>query len=151
MDNCVTNVINTNARATYSIRSSSDEKEKELRTILEEKVDEFNQKYKNLAVARVEFKEHLPKFEKSTDTTMEDVYRRACKKVGMTPFVGSFHAGAETHNYANHTNKSGEKFIPVLLGAADIFNMHSPSEMVNYKTHLKGYELVKEMFKEFNS
>ena len=28
MDNCVTNVINTSARATYSIRSSSDEKEK---------------------------------------------------------------------------------------------------------------------------
>ncbi|MBR1753429.1 M20/M25/M40 family metallo-hydrolase [bacterium] len=151
MDNSVTNVINTNAKATYSIRSSSTEKENELRKLMQEKISAFNEKYKGLVSAEMKFEDHLPKFEKSDDSTMEDVYRKACAKVGMEPSVGSFHAGAETHIYANQKNKNGEKFSPVLMGVADIYNMHSPSERVNFKTLEKGYELIKQMFIEFNN
>lgn len=151
MDNSVTNVINTNAKATYSIRSSSTEKENELRQQIQDKINAFNEKYKGLVNANIKFEEHLPKFEKSDDSTMENVYRKACEKVEMEPSVGSFHAGAETHIYANQKNKKGEKFAPILMGVADIFNMHSPSERVNFKTLQKGYELIKQMFIEFNN
>lgn len=151
IDNSVTNVINTNAKATYSIRSSSSEKENELKQQVMDKIAQFNEKYKGLVTANIKFEEHLPKFEKSDDKTMEKVYKTACEKLGMTPKIGPFHAGAETHIYANNTNKNGEKFIPVLMGVADIDNMHSPSERINFKTLLKGYELIKQMFIEFNN
>lgn len=151
IDNSVTNVINTDAKATYSIRSSSQEKENELRQLMQDKIAKFNEKYKGLVSAEISFEEQLPKFEKSDDTTMENVYRKACEKTGLTPSVGSFHAGAETHIYANAKNKHGEKFAPILMGIADIYDMHSPSEKMNYKSLLKGYELVKQMFLEFNN
>ena len=151
IDNAMTNVINTNAKAAYSIRSSSLKKENELRELMQKIVDEFNKKYGDLAKAELKFEEHLPMFEKSTDEKIEEVYKKACEKVGMTPDIGSFHAGAETHIYANSKNKNGEKFAPFLMGAADIYNMHSNAEYVNYKTIEKGYELIKQMFIEFNS
>lgn len=33
--------------------------------------------------------------------------------------------------------------MPVLLGLADVYNMHSAAEKVDYKTLLKGYEIIK--------
>ncbi len=151
IDNSVTNVINTDAKATYSIRSSSQEKENELRQLIQDKIAKFNEKYKGLASAAITFEEQLPKFEKSDDKTMENVYKKACEKTGIKPSIGSFHAGAETHVYANAKNKHGEKFAPILMGIADIYDMHSPSEKMNYKTLLQGYDLVKQMFLEFNN
>ena len=64
--------------------------------------------------------------------------------------IGSFPAGAETHIYSKNKNKNNETFIPILLGVADIFNMHSPLEKINYVSLQKGYELIKEMFLKFN-
>lgn len=151
MDNSVTNVINTNAKATYSIRSSSKEKENELHQLMQDKIAQFNEKYKGLVQADIKFEEHIPMFERSEDTTMEEVYKKACEKTEMEPHIGSFHAGAETHIYAQNTNKNGEKFIPVLMGVADIDNMHSPSERVNFKTLQKGYDLIRQIFIEFNN
>ena len=40
--------------------------------------------------------------------------------------------------------------MPVLLGLADVYNMHSAEEKVDYKTLLKGYEVIKNTFAEFN-
>lgn len=151
MDNSVTNVINTEAQATYSIRSASEEKENELKALIEEKVKEFNHKYSGYATAEIVFKRHIPPFEKANDGVIEAVYKNACAKLGLTPDISSCHAGAETHVYAQHENAQGEKFLPVLLGLADIHNMHSASEKVNYKTLLTGYELLKQIFVEYNS
>ena len=151
IDNSITNVINTEAQASYSIRSASLEKENELKELIQAQIAEFNSQYEGFAKAEMVFTEHLPPFEKSNDTLIEEVYTNACKKTNVTPMISSFHAGAETHIYAQKTNASGEKFIPYLLGAADIYNMHSTSEKVNYKSMLKGYELIKQMFVEFNS
>lgn len=150
MDNSVTNVINTEAQAAYSIRSASEEKENELKALIEEKVKEFNHKYSGFASAEIVFKRHIPPFEKANDGVIETVYKNACAKIGITPDISSCHAGAETHVYAQHENAQGEKFLPVLLGLADIHNMHSASEKVNYKTLLQGYELLKQIFIEFN-
>ena len=150
IENSVTNVINTTAKATYSIRSSSDTKENELKDIIKKQVQKFNEKYKDLAIAEIVFSEHLPKFEKTNDSTIENAYTKACKKLNMEPSIGPFHAGAETHIYAKQKNKHEEKFVPFLMGVADIYNMHSSSEMVNYKTLIQGYNLIKQMFIEFN-
>lgn len=150
MDNSITNVINTEAQATYSLRSASIEKENELKELIHKKIEEFNLKYEGLAKAEMTFSEHLPPFEKAQDDLIEKVYTKACENMGLKPSISSFHAGAETHVYAQNPNAQDEKFLPVLLGVADIYNMHSSSEKINYKTLMQGYELLKQIFIEFN-
>lgn len=146
----VTNIINTDAQANYSIRSSSRKKEEELKSKMTLTVDEFNIKNKELAQATIEFEEHLPPFEKVDDDYIPTIFEKVANKVGVTPDITSFHAGAETHIYANKTNVNDEKFIPYLLGLATVCNMHSKNEYLEYATILKGHELLKELFKEFN-
>lgn len=146
-----TNIINTDARASYSIRSASVEKEEELKNIMKKCVENFNKKYKGLAKAEITFEIHLPPFEKADDDSIPELHTKVCKKLGIQNEVSSFHAGAETHIYAHQKNSKGETFMPFLLGLADVFNMHSANEKVDYTTLLKGYEIIKELFKEFNS
>ncbi len=150
LEKAITNVINTKAGATYSIRSSSRKYENELIKEIESIVDNFNKKYSELALAKIETAEHLPPFEKSDDETMINVAKEASKNLNIDIEISSFHAGAETHIYANKENKYGTKFKPVLIGVADISNMHSSNEQMNYTSYLKGYELVKEIFKVYN-
>lgn len=146
----VTNIINTDAQANYSIRSSSRKKEEELKNKMTLTIDEFNIKNKELAQATIEFEEHLPPFEKADDDYIPAIFEKVANKVGVAPDITSFHAGAETHIYANETNANDEKFIPYLLGLATVCNMHSKNEYLEYKTILKGHELLIELFKEFN-
>lgn len=150
INNSVTNVINTDAQASYSIRSASVEKEIELKQLIKNEIVIFNKKYEGLAKAEVDFSMHLPPFEKSNDNLIEKLHTTACEQLGINQNISSFHAGAETHIYAQNTNSSGEKFLPFLVGVSDIFNMHSNKEKIDYKTLLKGYELLKEVFTEFN-
>lgn len=152
IENSITNVINTEAQASYSIRSASIAKEIELKDLIKKEVDEFNAKYKDLAKAEITFPNlmHLPPFEKTQDDLIEKLHADVCRKMGIKQNIVSFHAGAESHIYAQNTNANGEKFLPFLVGVADIFNMHSSSEKVNYKTMLEGYELLKQLFIEFN-
>ncbi len=147
----VTNIINTDALANYSIRSSSRKKEEELKNKMTLTVDEFNIKNKEVGEAKIEFEEHLPPFEKVDDDYIPTIFTKSANKVGVTPDVTSFHAGAETHIYANETNANDDKFVPYLLGLATVCNMHSPNEYLEYKSILKGHELLIELFKEFNA
>ena len=150
VDKAVTNVINTKAGATYSIRSSNREYEKNLLAEIQTIVNEFNKKYESLAIAEMESSEHLPPFEKSDDETLINVAKEAAKNLNYEVEISSFHAGAETHIYANNENKFGVKLKPTLVGLADINNMHSVNEQIDYKSYLKGYTLLKEFFKVFN-
>ena len=43
-----------------------------------------------------------------------------------------------------------EKFVPYLIGLATVCNMHSKNEYLEYKTILKGHELLVELFNEYN-
>ncbi len=151
LDNAITNVINTKAGLTYSIRSSSKKYENNLINDIKVIIDNFNKKYEGLAKADMETSEHLPPFEKSEDETLIEVAKQAGKNLSLDLDISSFHAGAETHIYANNTNKYGKKLKPVLIGLADVYNMHSADEQIDYKTYLKGYDFLKEMFKVFNS
>jgi tripeptide aminopeptidase len=147
----VTNVINIKAGAAYSIRSSSKAYETDLINEIKSIVENFNKKYEGLAVAEMEYIEHMPPFEKSDDETLIEVSKKAGENLGLPLDISSFHAGAETHIYANNTNKYGKKLKPVLIGLADVYNMHSANEQMDYTTYLKGYEFLKEIFKVFNS
>lgn len=151
LDKAVTNVINTKAGASYSLRSSSREYEKNLIDEIKVIIDKFNKKYENLAIATLETSEHLPPFEKSEDQTLTETAKKAGENIGLPLDISSFHAGAETHIYANNKNKDGKMLKPILLGIADIYNMHSADEQVDYKSHIKGYEFLKEFFKVFNA
>lgn len=147
----VTNVINTYGKATYSIRSSSRKYEEELKDRMKFEIEEFNKDYKGVAQASVTFEEHLPPFEKVEDEYIPLLFEAVAKKIGVTPEISSFHAGAETHIYANKQNSHGENFAPYLVGLADVCNMHSPEENVNYKSIIKGQELIQEFFRAYNS
>ena len=144
------NVINTDAYAIYSIRSSDLAVEQKLHEKIEKIVAKFNKKYKNLAEVKVEFKEHMKPFEKTNDNTMIEVAEKASKLSGVPISVTSFHAGAETHIYAHKTNAKGEVFKPYLVGLADVYNMHSPDEKVDTESMEKGAKLIKEVFYVFN-
>ena len=145
-----TNIINVLGMASYSIRSASILREDALKTLMATIVEKFNHKYEGLAKADIVFEVHLPPFERADDDRIERVHTEACRRVGIKNDISSFHAGAETHIYCQHKNSKGETFMPMLLGLADVYNMHSAAEKVDYKTLLKGYEVIKNTFIVFN-
>ncbi len=151
LERAITNVINIKAGAAYSIRSSSREYEQNLLNDIKLIIDNFNKKYEGLAKADMQSSEHLPPFEKSDDETLINVAKKAGENLNLDLDISSFHAGAETHIYANNTNKYGKKLKPVLIGLADVYNMHSADEQIDYKSYIKGYEFLKEIFKVFNN
>lgn len=146
----VTNVINTDAHATYSIRSSRKDKENELIQTMQDVVDSFNKAHEQTAKATITFTEKMPMFEKNDDEYLPILFETVARKVGLEPEISTFHAGAETHIYANKTNAKGEKFSPYLLGLATVCNMHSAREYVDYKSMLKGQEILQELFLAYN-
>ena len=148
--NTATNIINTLGIATYSIRSASVTKENELKDLMKKLVDEFNMQYEGLAKAEIKFEIHLLPFEQADDETVQMAHTKACEKLGIKNQISSFHAGAETHIYCHQKNSKGETFMPSLLGLADIYNMHSAEEKVDYDTIIKGYKILKNTFIEFN-
>ena len=146
----VTNIINTHGEATYSIRSSSKLKEEELEGVMSKIVDKFNREYSGMAEAKITFTEHMPAFEKVNDEYVPILFETVAKKLGIKYEISSFHAGAETHIYANQKNADGEPFAPYLVGLATVCNMHSDKEYVDYKTMIEGQKLLQEFFKAYN-
>lgn len=146
-DKAMTNMINTDAFAVYSIRSSDLKNEEQLHRDIESIVAKFKDK----ADVSVVFKRNLPPFERSADETVTIAARKAAETANVPLTVSSFHAAAETHLYATETNKSGVVFKPVLLGIANIYNMHSADEKIERESLVKGYALLKEIFKQINA
>lgn len=144
------NVINTSAYAHYSLRSSNKKYEDELIKKFQKQIDKFNKKYGELANAKLSVKIHMLPFEKSPNQEMSDIAKKVGKKINLEVKVQPFHAGAETHVYANKTNKFDKKFKPVLVGVANIYSMHSPNEKMEIESLKKGAEFIKEIFLEYN-
>ncbi len=149
-DHAMSNIINTDAFALYSIRSSDKAKEAALIQEIQDKIASFNKKYDGLASFSAAFEEHIPPFEKTSDTTMIETAKKAGAKLGINLNISSFHAGAETHLYAQKKNADGKTFKPYLVGAANIYNMHSAAEYVEADSMDKGFELIKTLFYTFN-
>lgn len=151
LNSSMTNIINTKAGAIYSIRSSAKDSENKLIAEIQGIIDKFNDKYHGFAQAKITVKTHLLPFEKNEDETIIKTAKIASEQTNTNIKISSFHAGAETHIYANNTNKYGKVFKPCLIGVADIYNMHSADEKIDYKSYLEGYEFLKEIFKVYNS
>ena len=146
----VTNVINTHAQATYSIRSSSEEAEQDLINSMKFHVDAFNAEYKDIATAEISFTVKMPKFVNNDGSRIIEAFKVAAKNSDIEPKIGSFHAGAETHIYAQKQNANGENFCPLLLGLATVCNMHSAGEYLDYNSMVSGQKLLQNLFFELN-
>ena len=150
IENAVTNVINKKGSAIYSLRSSDSEAEKVLLSDIQKIVDKFNKQYQGVAEFKMTSAVKTKKFEKNTDTTIPEIAKKVGEAKNLDVKVASFHAGAETHIYANEKNKYGKIFKPYLIGVATIKNMHSADEQMDYKTLIKGADFVYNLFREFN-
>lgn len=150
VENAVTNVINKKGTAKYSLRSSDSQSEADLLAYIHVIVDKFNKKYKGLAKFEMSTFVKTPKFEKNNDTTIPEIAKKIGEETNLEVSVTSFHAGAETHIYANEKNKFGKIFKPYLIGVATIKNMHSADEQMYYKSLMRGTDFVYNIFKEFN-
>ncbi len=144
------NVINTKAYAHWSLRSSDRKQEEKLIAKFNHEIEKFNKKYGKYANAQLTTKIHMLPFEKSPNQVLSEIAKKAGKKLDINVKVQPFHAGAETHIYANKTNAKGDKFKPVLVGVANIYSMHSENEKVEIESLKKGAEFIKEIFLEYN-
>ena len=146
--NSMSNIINTSAFAHYSLRSSNIRAKDSLISEIEDIISVFNEKYKGRATAELEIEEHLPVFEKSDDDFLINTAQKAACSAGIKLNISSFHAGAETHIYANRKNARNQVFKPVLAGIANVFNMHSADEKIDIKSYKTGYEFLKAFLRE---
>lgn len=146
----VTNVINTHAYAAFSIRSSQKESQRRLHADILKIVADFNARYAGKVVFSADFQEHMLPFEDARDPKMPDLFAKAAAQCGVKAHIASFHAGAETHIYSHKQNAFGRTFKPYLMGAANIYNMHSPNERVEIASMEKGFELLETLFEKFN-
>jgi len=140
------NIISANAYASYSIRSSEPENEEALKKEISRSIDEIAKKYEIKIKVKYNFETHLKPFVKDDNEEFLNVILSAAKNNGLNSKPTSFHAGAETHVLQNEKlNANNKKFKPMLLGIADIFNMHSADEKIDYNSLIQGRNWVKEI------
>lgn len=138
------NIISSNAYATYSIRSSEPENEEELKNEIRNIVNLIKEKYAGKIKIEAKFETHLKPFVEDDNEEFLNLVLKSAKKNGLNSNPTSFHAGAETHVLQNEKkNANGEKFKPLLLGIANILNMHSSDEKLEIETIIIGRNWVK--------
>ena len=144
-ENSFRNIIASNAYATYSIRSSEPENEEQLKKEIQNIVDNTAQKYKGKIKIEANFKTHLKPFVKDNNDEFVNILINSAKEVGLkNTKPTSFHAGAETHVLQNDKlNAENKKFKPLLLGVANILNMHSCDEMLDYESLIIGRNWIR--------
>ncbi len=140
------NIISSEAQIAYSVRSSEPSNEQELLEKIKNIVNKTNKKYNELMKIELEIKQHLKPFVKSSDNFLTNTAIIAGKKQNLKITPGSFHAGAETHIFANEKkNAFGEAFVPVIAGLANLENIHSPDEKIDWKSFLQGRQWLEDI------
>ena len=140
------NIISANAYASYSIRSSEPENEEKLKQEISQNIDIIAEKYSGKIKINYEFETHLKPFVKDDNEEFLNTILLASTKVGLNSKPTSFHAGAETHVLQNEKlNANKEKFKPMLLGIANIYNMHSADEKLDIQSIIKGRDWIKQI------
>jgi len=140
------NIISANAYASYSIRSSEPENEAQLKKEISDNIDKISKKYEGKIKIVYDFQTHMLPFVKDYDEDFLSIVLQSAKNNGLNSTPSSFHAGAETHILQNSKlNKDGKKFKPMLLGIADIFNMHSADEMLDFNSLIQGRNWVRDI------
>lgn len=148
--NSMTNIISQEAYAAYSLRSSEPGNEKELIEKIKKHADDLVKKYDRRIKIDVVVEKHLQPFVESEDKTLFEVIEKAAENIDVNPVANHFHAGAETHILANEkVNSQNDKFLPLLVGIANIYNMHSCEEHLDWKSLIKGRDWIKSIILEF--
>jgi len=148
--NSALNIISSEAQIAYSLRSSEPKNEAELLNKIKNLVDKTSEKYAGLIVIDIVIYKHLKPFVKSADNFLTDVIIKAGEKQNLKITPSSFHAGAETHVFANEKlNSSGEVFIPVIAGLANLENIHSSNEQIDWQSFLLGRQWLEEIVTTF--
>lgn len=149
--NSMTNIIPQEAYGAYSLRSSDPKFEKELLQQIQKSVDKLIAKYERRIKIELVIKKHLKPFVEADDKTLEKIVKKAADTAGITSKVSCFHAGAETHVLSNEKlNAKKEKFLPLLLGIANIYNMHSSDESLDWQSLISGRNWLKEIVLGFS-
>ncbi len=143
------NIINPCAYQSYSIRSSDPENEQELINFIFDKIEEINKKYKNKIKIVAEKKSHLPAFVNNTDNILSKVIVESSKAHNLPAEPASIHAGTEAHVLANCQNKYGETFNPIIIGVADLENIHSSDEQLDWQSFLAGKKWLSDIIINF--
>jgi len=148
--NSALNIISSEAQIAYSLRSSEPENEQELLEKIKNIIKETQEKYAGLIKIDLEIKKHLKPFVKSENTLLTDIAIKAGEKQNLKVVPSSFHAGAETHVFANEKkNASGEAFIPVIAGLANLENIHSSDEKIDWQSFLLGRQWLEDIVVAF--
>lgn len=148
--NSALNIISSEAQIAYSVRSSEPENEQALLNLIKNLVENLNKKYSGLIKIDLEIKQHLKPFVRNSDTSLTDIIIKAGEKQNLKVVPSSFHAGAETHVFANEkTNSKGEAFIPVIIGLANLENIHSSDEKIDWESYLSGRKWLEDIVTTF--
>ncbi len=143
------NSINPCAYQSYSIRSSDPENEQELINFIFDKVKKINKKYQNKIKIIAEKKPHLPAFVNNTDNILSQVIVQSSKDNNLPADPASIHAGTEAHVLAKCQNKYGETFKPIIVGVADLENIHSSDEKLDWQSFLVGKKWLSDIIINF--
>ncbi len=144
------NIIATEACISYSIRSSEPQNEQELIEFIKNEAKTLNEKYNNAIKVDVDVVYHLLPFVRNEDDFLARVIIKAGEKSGMNCVPSTFHAGAETHILANEKqNADGEVFNPVIIGLADLQNIHSADEKIDWQSFLQGRKWLEQIVVQF--
>ncbi|HBG48698.1 MAG TPA: hypothetical protein DDW90_04200 [Cyanobacteria bacterium UBA9971] len=144
------NIISSDAQIAYSLRSSEPENEQELIEKIKNLINKTNEKYSGLIKIDLEIYKHLKPFVKSEDALLTDIAIKAGEKQNLKVVPSSFHAGAETHVFANEKkNASAEAFIPVIAGLANLENIHSSDEKIDWQSFLLGRQWLEDIISTF--
>ncbi len=145
------NTITSEAATAYSLRSSDPQNEQELIKTVQSRAGALNDKYKGLIKIDVDVEYHIPIFARNDDDFLPRVIMKAGKNCGINSVPSSFHAGAETHILSNEKqNKRMESFIPVIIGVANLRDIHSPDEKIDWQSFLTGRKWLGEILRQFS-
>jgi len=148
--NSALNIISSEACIAYSLRSSEPQNEQELLEKIKTIIDKTSAIYFGFIKIDLEIYKHLKPFVKSSDTLLTDIAVKAGEKQNLKVIPGSFHAGAETHIFSNEKkNASGEAFIPVIAGLANLENIHSADEKIDWQSFLTGRKWLEQIVSTF--
>jgi acetylornithine deacetylase/succinyl-diaminopimelate desuccinylase-like protein len=148
--NSLLNVIADEAYASFSVRSSDPENEKELLNILKTVAKEINDKNRGFINIDLKIQKHLMPFVKSDDDFLSQIIIESAQDCSIECSPSSFHAGAETHVLSNEKlNAQGQKFKPVIVGLANLKNIHSSDEKLDWKSFILGRALLEKIITNF--
>jgi di/tripeptidase len=136
------NVIASEAKITYLVRSTNAASEAALLEKIRDAVSRVERKYQALQRSfgiDLKVNQSLPPWPADIRSPLLGLVAKATEQVAqrrISPL--SVHAGAETNIYANKENSKGETLRPLLLGVANLDAIHTGRERMDWRSLIAG-------------